>query len=81
MIRRVLRWLARREIEAEVQWERAQCVVAIRMHKELAYAQGKLDGTNAAFQVVEEAMRERMGGGEDAWSAADLERAKRGLLH
>ena len=81
MIRRVLRWLARREIEAEVQWERAQCVAAIRMHKELAYAQGKLDGTNAAFQVVEEAMRERMAGGEDAWQAQDLAAARKRLVH
>jgi hypothetical protein len=48
MFRRLISWLARREIAAAVQWERLQCSVGVRFAVNAAYLRGHTDGMNEA---------------------------------
>lgn len=87
MIRRLIRWLARNEIadaKAEVAARMLNGAIEESMQKferQAHYLKGFTEGSDRAFDAVETAVRERMGGSTDLVMPEDIRRAKRGLVH
>ena len=85
MLRRLLRFLAAREIrEAEAfvrALERVNCELAVRLHIQSAYLKGHQEGVVDAMKEVEKQVRERMGGAQDLVTLEDIAAAKKGLIH
>lgn len=81
MIKRLIRWLARKEIDqAQTRGRVFSDVAHARedaLERELVY----MRGVNAALEQVEAAVRVRMGGADDAVKLEDVAAAKRGMLH
>jgi len=81
MIRRLLRFLARREIEAARRWAEIDRVVALTRAAQHGFLAGHHAGVEEAFSVVEAEVRARMGGAVDLPTEEDLKRARKGLVH
>lgn len=76
MIRRFIRWFARRELAADAEVAELDKAVAISTTKMLAYMQGHLDGVRAAIKVVEEEVEK-----SNALGQEEIETAKKRMLH
>lgn len=84
VIRRFLRWLARREIEAE----REQYEFAVRLHTAAsdakgltAYLRGHSDGVQLAVETIERAIEARTGKDGEPATTEDLLQARKALTH
>ena len=81
MIRRLIHWLARKEIQSAVERERAECVVGINYHINAAFLRGHTAGAESAFDCMTQVCRERTHGADDIIQQADVDKAKKGFIH
>lgn len=85
MIRRLIRWLARKEIQqageaGEVVGRLAGALV-LRLETQTAYLKGYHEGGDQAYDEIESAIHARTGGRAEVATIGDVEMAKKRRTH
>lgn len=81
MIRKLIQWFARKEIDAAVLQERLFSSYAAVADRQAAYLRGHTEGAEQALDALEKIVLARTGGRMEAATSEDINRAKKERVH